>query len=105
MRIVFLFVAADCGGPSYRGMQVACLAALAALFCLAPAVRKCGRRLAQASGAETVLKPGLGQGQAVRFASTPAIGGKSAFERHPASCTVDTARGGWGCDLMSLRGA
>src|SRR5262245_9183383 len=103
MRIVFRFVAADCGGHSYRGKQVTCLAALAALFCLAPTVRKCSRRLAQASGAETVLKPGLGQGQAVRFASTPAIGGKSAFERHPASCTVDTARGGCGCHPMSLR--
>src|SRR5262245_17114864 len=105
MRIVFRFVAADCGGHSYRGKQVTCLAALAALFCLAPTVRKCSRRLAQASGAETVLKPGLGQGQAVRFASTPAIGGKSAFERHPASCTVDTARGGCGCHPMSLRAA
>lgn len=105
MRIVFRSVAADCGGPSYRVLQVACLAALTASFCVAPTGRKRGRRLAQTSGAETVLKPGLGHGQAVRFAGTPALGRKSAFEGYPASGTVDTARGGCGCHPMSLRAA
>ena len=77
---------------------------LAALLGLASALGERGRRLAQTSGAQAILDPGLGHRQPVGLGGAPAIGGEPAFERGAAAGTGN-AGGGRGSGVMraSLR--
>src|SRR5262245_15768211 len=87
----------------YKRTKPVCLAALTALFGLAPALGKRGRRLTQTGRAEAIFQPGLGHRKPVGFGRTPAIGAEAAFERYPATGAGKLTRGGRGRHATNLR--